>query len=116
MLHDPVLVCIAVALLLIATVMISRVYVGPMALVGLELLLAAVGTTIMVLERRVGADVLWAFLAAWAALLLGYSLWSRAPRRPTEMRPVLDSAVWAVVSIAGGLAIYHLVAGGIPLF
>ncbi|GAA1687172.1 hypothetical protein GCM10009808_00190 [Microbacterium sediminicola] len=63
----------------------------------------------------------WLFMVSLVAFVIGYFaaefvIRARGASPPVRLKAFPSAAVWAVVLVAGVLGIYHLIAGGIPIF
>ncbi|SFK18438.1 hypothetical protein [Cellulomonas sp. KH9] len=79
------------------------------------------GLTMLADSGQAQYSTAWMFLASVVAFLTGYFtsefFLRNLPARPTRaLAPLRESAVWAIVLVAGALGTYHLFVGGLPIF
>lgn len=105
-----------------ALALLWRATVGFALIIIMQLVLVQIGLFTLVQDGRASPGAAWIYLTAIVALSIGYFVTdyilrhSRHSRPAPQLKAIPDSVVWSMVIVAGLLALYHLVASGIPIF
>lgn len=110
-----------VLLTLASVALLWRSTVAFALVVVLQQIFREIGLVTLAQNGQAEYETAWLYLGGTIALVVGYVasefvLRNRPARAHARLNPLPDSAVWAIVLVAGALGLYHLFATGLPIF